>query len=255
MLTDTHAHLHFEQFRDDLDEVIARADEANVSRILTLGTDPASGKEAVSLSRRYDMVYAAVGIHPTDISNEPENDARVIKDLLAGEDKLVAVGEIGLDLYWKEISLDRQLPVFENMLKIADEKNLPVVIHNRDAHREMRQFFKDHGIKTLKGVMHSFSGTEEDAAFYMERGLFISFTGVITFKNYRETDVVRSVPPERLLLETDSPFLTPVPNRGKRNEPFNVRYIAQKLAEIHGMKAEKLAEITCRNAGSLFKWE
>ncbi|MBN2365522.1 MAG: TatD family deoxyribonuclease [Calditrichaeota bacterium] len=252
--TDTHTHLHFDQYRDDLDEVIKRAGQAGIKKILTLGTDPASSRDTLSIAHRFEIVYAAVGIHPTDISDKPNEDTRRIRELIDQGNKIAAVGEIGLDLHWKEIPLEKQFPIFEQMLMLAAEKNLPVVIHNREAHPEMRRFLRERDFTRLRGVMHSFSGTANDAAFYMELGLMISFTGVITFKNFKDMDVVRSVPPDKLLLETDSPFLTPVPNRGKRNEPFNVRHIAVKLAEVHSLQLEEISEITCRNAASLFRW-
>ena len=140
------------------------------------------------------------------------------------------------------------------MLEIAEELGYPVVIHNREAHQEMRQFFMDRSISSLRGVMHSFSGTAEDARFYLERGLYISFTGVVTFKNFRELDLVKMIPVDRLLLETDSPFLTPEPFRGKRNEPSYVRFIAQKLSEIYNLSLQEISEITCQNANTLFQW-
>jgi len=254
MLTDTHTHLHFEQYAADLSEVIDRAYSAGVGKILTLGTDIASCHQAIQIARRFENVYAAVGIHPTDIFHSQSDDLPLIKDLVSAENKVVAIGEIGLDLYWKEVPLDRQLLVFAKMLGIANEVNLPVVIHNRNAHPEMRSFFELHGIDHLKGVMHSFSGSPDDAHFYLSRGLHISFTGVITFKNYSDLEVVKSVPLNRLLLETDSPFLTPVPKRGKRNEPAFVRYTAAKLAEIYKIPLQELADITSSNAQKLFGW-
>lgn len=254
MLTDTHTHLHFEQYAADLSEVIDRAYSAGVEKILTLGTDLSSCRQTIQIARRFDKVYAAVGIHPTDIFRSQSDDLPLIKELASAENKVVAIGEIGLDLYWKEVPLQRQLPVFEKMLEIANDLQLPVVIHNRNAHPEMRSIFEQQGIDHLKGVMHSFSGSADDAQYYLSMGLHISFTGVITFKNYSELEVVKSIPVNRLLLETDSPFLTPVPKRGKRNEPAFVQYVAMKLAEIHGIDLQKMKEITGYNAQKLFGW-
>jgi len=254
MLTDTHTHLHFEQYEADLAEVIERARSTGIEKILTLGTDLPSCQQAIKIARKFEPVYAAVGIHPTDIFRCQPNDILLIKDLVSAGNKVVAIGEIGLDLYWKEVPLPQQLPVFTKMLEIADELQLPVVIHNRNAHPEMRSFFEQQGIDNLKGVMHSFSGSAEDARFYLARGLHISFTGVITFRNYSELEVVKSVPVTHLLLETDSPFLTPVPKRGQRNEPAFVQYIALKLAEIHGIDLQEIKEITGSNAQKLFGW-
>ncbi len=254
MLTDTHAHLHFDNFKEDLPEVIRRAREAGIGRILTLGTDLSSSRQAVEIASRYDLVYAAVGIHPTDVYNSAPGDIDEIYELAGQEEKVVAIGEIGLDLYWKEVSLEDQLPVFEKMLEIAGDLKLPVVIHNRDAQEEMQLFFTDHRIDTLRGVMHSFAGSIEDARFYLQRDLFISFTGVVTFKNFKQMDVVKSIPRKHLLLETDSPFLAPVPRRGKRNEPAFVRFTAEKLADVYSESMEYLLETTSENARTLFRW-
>ena len=253
-LTDTHTHLYFDQYRNDLPDVIQRAEEAGLTKILTLGTDLKSSREAVRIANQYEMVYAAVGIHPTDVHHSTPADFPEIKKLAQNEEKVIAIGEIGLDLYWKEVPLQDQLPVLDKMLEIAAELNLPVVIHNRDAQPEMQQFFEKNQIQSLRGVMHSFAGSSEDAQFYLNRELYISFTGVITFKNFKSMDVVKLVPAERLLLETDSPFLAPVPRRGKRNEPAFVRHIADKLAEVHSVSVEKICSVTCRNAEELFKW-
>lgn len=253
-LTDTHCHLHFENFREDLPQVIDRAREAGVRRILTLGTELSSSRESLAIAERYAEVFAAAGIHPTDVHRSAPEDGRRIEELAAGHSKIIAIGEIGLDLYWKDVPLSDQLPVFEEMLAMAERLNLPVVIHNRDAQPQMREFFRAHGIRQLRGQMHSFAGTVDDAEFYLERGMYISFTGVITFKNFRQTEVVRHIPLDRILLETDSPFLTPAPYRGKRNEPAYVRFVAGKLAELHGRSAEEIAEITFANARTLFGW-
>lgn len=254
MLTDTHTHLHFEQYAHDLAEVVERASASGVHKILSLGTDIPSSYRTIQLTKQFKNVYAAVGIHPTDILRTESENLFQIKELAASENKVVAIGEIGLDLFWKEVPLHKQLSVLEKMLEFADQLTLPVVIHNRDAHPEMRKFFEQHNIQSLKSVMHSFSGSEEDVQFYLSRGLYISFTGVITFKNFSRKQVVKSVPLDRLLLETDSPFLTPAPYRGKRNEPAFIKYIAEKLAEIHHTSFEEISQRTTANAAELFGW-
>lgn len=253
-LTDTHAHLQFEHFAGDLPQVVQRAREVGVRRILTLGTDLPSSRESLQIADRYPEVFAAVGIHPTEVHKTSPGDVSAIKELAKSEEKVVAIGEIGLDLYWKEVPLTDQLPILEQMLEVARELGLPVVIHNRDAQPEMQRLFRQLGIRRLQGVMHSFAGTADDARFYLELGMHISFTGVITFKNFKQTEVVKSVPPDRLLLETDSPFLAPVPYRGKRNEPAFVQYVARKLAEIHQIPVEEICRITFENARNLFGW-
>jgi TatD DNase family protein len=254
-LTDTHCHLHFDQFYDDLPQVIQRAREAVVSRILTLGTELQSSLESLKIAKKYAGVFAAAGIHPTDVFKSGPDDSAKIHRLIQEEERIIAVGEIGLDLHWKEVPLSEQLTIFEQMLEIAVALDLPVVIHNREAHPEMRRFFIHSGTEKLKGVMHSFSGTVDDALFYLEMGLHVSFTGVVTFKNFEYKEVVRSIPLSRLLLETDSPFLAPVPKRGKRNEPAFVRYTAEKLSEIFEVPLQQLLQITSDNANRLFHWE
>lgn len=255
MLTDTHCHLHFEHFSDDVTDVIDRARSEGIGKILTLGTDYPSSLESLEIARNQSNIYVAVGIHPTEVLNSSGNDFEKIRLLAKQNNEIVAIGEIGLDLYWKEVPLKEQLPLFEKMIQIADEAGLPVVIHNRDAQREMQDFFKAHQIESLRGVMHSFAGTPDDAEFYLQRGMFISFTGVITFKNFTQLDTVRQVPLERLLLETDSPFLAPVPKRGKRNEPAFVIYIAEKLAEVHHVPFSQLIKTTHSNSNTLFDWK
>jgi TatD DNase family protein len=254
-LSDTHSHLHFDQYQNDIDAVVERARTANVQRILTLGTDLDSSLASLGIARNYDFIFAAVGIHPTDVLRAQPKDLLKIKEIAKMENKVLAIGEIGLDLYWKEVPLIKQIPMFEKMLDIAADLGYPVVIHNREAHVEMRKFFEDRFIRRLSGVMHSFSGTAEDAQFYLEKGLHISFTGVITFKNFKDFEVVKSVPLDRILLETDSPFLTPEPFRGKRNEPENVQFVAQRLADIYQIPREELSEVTYKNSARLFKWD
>ena len=253
-VTDTHTHLHFDQYETDLDQVVQRARDQGVVKILSLGTDYSSSLQTLEIAKGFEPVYAAVGIHPTDIFKSQADDISHLKALAQEETKIVAIGEIGFDLHWKEVPLEKQIPVFEQMLNVAAELDLPVVIHNRNAHREMREFFEQHQIKQMSGVMHSFSGTKEDARFYLDRGLYISFTGVITFKNFNSLEVVRAVPIDRLLLETDSPFLTPVPHRGKRNEPAFVEFVARRLAEIYEISFQEVINSTFRNANRLFRW-
>ncbi|MFZ0391324.1 MAG: TatD family hydrolase [Calditrichia bacterium] len=253
-LTDTHTHLHFGQFEKDLPAVLQRARDAGVNRILTLGTELESSRKSLQIAEENPSVYAAVGLHPTDIRQNPDRGSGQFAAMIKESEKVAAIGEIGLDLYWKEVPLQEQLPVFKNMLELAAELELPVVIHNREAQAEMQQFFRENNIHRLHGVMHSFAGTPADVQFYLEKGLHISFTGVVTFKNFRQWDTVRQVPLERLLLETDSPFLTPEPYRGRGNEPSFVRFTAEKLAEFYEMDFADLCRITSENAAALFAW-
>ena len=255
LLADTHTHLHFNHYQTDLPGVLKRAQDNGVQRILTLGTDYHSSCSTVNIANKYDFIFAGVGIHPTEVKKNWKEHIPEIVHLLKSEPKIIAIGEIGLDLYWKDVPLSDQIPVFEKMLDIAEELNLPVSIHNRKAQREMQQVLRSFGIRQLRGVMHSFAGNIEDADFYLDLGMYISFTGVITFKNFKQMEIVKYIPLNRLLLETDSPFLAPVPHRGKRNEPAYIQFTARKLAEIHQVSYKEICQITWKNANNLFHWE
>lgn len=250
---DTHTHLHFEQFDKDRGDVIHRAREAGVSRMITLGTDLSSSLATLNIARQYPQIFAAAGIHPSEAHTAAPGDDAAIKKLILEEEKIIAVGETGLDFYWDKTYFAEQYDTFRTMLTIAREVNLPVVIHNRSAQREMQWFFQEEGITELNGVMHCFAGDITDARFYLDMGLHISFTADITHKNFPRINVVKYVPLNRLLLETDSPFIAPAKFSGKRNEPANVVFVAEKLAEIRGIPVEEIARITSENARRLFK--
>ncbi|MCK5075279.1 MAG: TatD family hydrolase, partial [Calditrichia bacterium] len=255
IIIDTHTHLHFDHYKNDLNSILTNAMESGVKKILTIGTDVESSRASLMLAKLHpNMLYAAAGLHPTDCAKAANADFNTIKELINKNPEFVAVGEIGLDLYWKDVPLKQQLFVFEAMHKISEEIDKPMIVHNRDALAEMREYFKTHPIKMeVPGVMHSFAGGIEDAKFYLDLGFYISFTGVVTFKNFKNQEAVKYIPAERLLLETDSPFLAPVPFRGKRNEPAYLKNTLLKLAEIKQMDVENLAEITLQNTIDLFK--
>lgn len=252
MYIDTHTHLHLQEFNPDRKLVINRAVEARVDRIISLGTDYFSSVQTVEISRKHESVFAAVGIHPSEAHLAKKEDYQRIKTLARKESKIVAVGEIGLDFYWDSSNAEKQYSAFRKMIDVAKEVVLPVVIHNRSAHREMEWFFQENKIFELPGVMHCFSGDIEDARFYLDMGLHISYTGNITYRDFRKLDVVKFIPLDRILLETDSPYMTPEPFRKKRNEPAYVTYVAQKLADLHGTPVDEIARITTDNAESLF---
>jgi TatD DNase family protein len=253
---DTHCHLHFDHYREDLPDVLERAREAGVDAIITIGTDIPSSEASVHLAQRYPgFVYAAVGIHPTDCLETTEKDIDIIQKL-AVEDGVVAIGEIGLDLYWKDVPLEKQWEVFLAMKQVAEQKNLPMIIHTRDAYKEMKRFFLENPPKrSYPGVMHSFDGNWDDAAWFLKRKFYISFTGVITFKNYKKADLVRSIPQEWLLIETDAPFLTPHPYRGKRNEPAYIVHTFNKLVELLQVDPIVLSRQIRENTRNLFAIE
>ncbi|MEJ2053391.1 MAG: TatD family hydrolase, partial [Calditrichaceae bacterium] len=225
MFVDTHAHLDFDVYNDDREKVIQRAIENQVLAIITIGTDLETSKQAILLADKYASIYAAVGIHPSDCANAKPADFDFIKEL-AGHEKVVAIGEIGLDYYHMHADKETQAKAFKQQIDIARELNLPIIVHNRDSHTDMMEMLKQENAGEIGGVMHSFSG---DLAFLREiisMNLHLSFTGNITFKKSTSGELVKRAPIENLLLETDSPFLTPVPLRGKRNEPAFIVHTA-----------------------------
>lgn len=250
---DSHTHLHFEEFDRDREAVMARARQAGVEQIISLGTDLFSSRQNLQLTRQFPEVFAAAGIHPSEAHRARPGDVEAVKTLAQSDPRVVAVGEIGLDFYWDSTYHREQYEIFREMLRIAGEIDKPVVIHNRAAQREMEWFFQEAGIETLDGVMHCFAGEVIDARFYLEMGLHISFTANITFRNFRAIDVIRCVPLERLLLETDSPYIAPAGTSEKRNEPANVIRVAEKIAEIYRLPREEIARITTENARRLFR--
>ncbi len=262
-LTDTHCHLDFHAFDDDREMVLDRARSAGLTRILDPGIDLASSGVAVKLSESYPEVYAAVGIHPSDARQwEPGTPASLHK--LAKSPKVVAIGEIGLDYYRDRAPRDVQQRVFHQQLDLAAELNLPVIVHCRDAADDVLGILTDWQSRLLAagspvadrpGVLHSFSGEESTARRAIALNFFIGITGPVTFLNARDHQaVIARLPLEKLLIETDAPFLTPHPHRGQRNEPGHVRLVAQKISELHHLPVEFVAETTTANANRLFAW-
>lgn len=248
MFIDTHTHLDFDSYDEDRELVIQRAFENGLDAIITIGTDVASSKRALELAEKYAAVFAAVGIHPTDCAEATAADFEEIA-AMAEHEKVVAIGEIGLDYYHMRAAKDVQHRAFSKQLRLAQELKMPVILHNREAHDDMLTLLQEH---SPQGVMHSFSGDTEYLHRILELDLHISFTGNITFKNSTARNLVENTPLERLLLETDSPFLTPVPLRGKRNEPAFVVHTARKIAEIKGISEEETGKTTSQNAASVF---
>ncbi len=249
---DSHAHLTDEQFANDLDAVVARAEEAGVGRILTLGTDVPSGRAAIALAEKYAPVYAAVGIHPEMVREAALDELKTIREL-AAHPKVVAIGEIGLDYYWDRESAALQLEFFERQLELAIELKRPVSIHDREAHGQISETLNKFKGLGLRGVLHSFSGDEAMAREAIALGLLISFAGPVTFLNARKPPAVaQALPLAQLLIETDSPYLSPHPLRGRRNEPANVTRVAARIAELKGLAVQSVAAQTARNAQALF---
>jgi len=249
-LIDTHAHLNMEHFNEDLPEVIEKSAASHVKYIIDIATDLESSRKVILNCENYDMVFGAAGIHPHDSGNHTEQDLAEI-DKLLGHPKIVALGETGLDYYYDYSPRPIQKNFFTEQLILAAKRDIPVIIHIREAMRDGLEILGN--LDTIpRGVFHCYSGTEEDLSEILNLGFYISFTGVVTFKNFSKQSVVAAVPPDRLLLETDAPFMTPVPHRGKRNDPSYLHYILKAVAEIHTIDESELAQITTQNAENLF---
>src|SRR5512145_530990 len=238
MLIDTHAHLEMREFNDDRDEVIKRALAAGVKYIVTIGTTVESSRDAVLLAEKHDCVYAAVGIHPHEAKDILHPAYEVVRRF-AGHPKVVAYGEIGLDYYYEHTQRTVQQRKFRDMLREARELELPVIVHDRDAHEDTLRILTEEWDPKLGGVMHCFSGDIEFAKRVMELGFHISIAGPVTFpKAQALRDIVKQVPIEQMLVETDAPYLTPHPFRGKRNEPAYVKFTAEEVAKVKGLSFE-----------------
>jgi len=252
MYIDTHTHLFFKNFDEDRDEVIQNALDAGVKYMLVPGTDIETSKQAIELAEKYEFVYAAVGVHPHDTKDW---DNALINELreLAKHEKVVAIGEIGLDYFYDFSPKDKQHQAFDKQIQLALELNLPIIIHNRDSNDDIMDFARKYADTSLKAQYHCFAGTVDNARELVEMGHYISFTGNITFKKADSVrEVLSNVSVENILLETDSPFLTPVPHRGKRNEPKHIPLIAEVVAETHHLRVEDVARTTSWNAYKLF---
>lgn len=254
MIIDSHSHIHIAAFDADRDAVVERATAAGVEAILTLGTNLENSKIALEAAQKYPIVYAAAGIHPSDAHLAGPDDLPAIENLIRESPKILAVGEIGLDFYWEKKHYQAQYQIFAEMLRMAERLNLPVAIHNRSAQREMQWFFQEEEFHTVDGVMHCFAGEVDDARFYLDMGLHISFTANITYPNFQYPQTLAYVPLDKVLLETDAPYMAPVGGRKKRNEPANVLEVARQLAKIHQKPFEEICRITTENARRLFNF-
>ena len=247
MFIDTHCHLSKEDY-DDIDKVIMEDKEADVDKIVVSGCSREAIDEVMSFKDKYDMVYVTIGYHPEYADSVRKEDLDYLKSLL-GEKKIIGIGEIGLDYHYTKDNKDKQIWLFEEQLKIAENFNLPVVIHSRDATQDTINTLKKYNVK---GIIHCFSGSLETAKKYISMGFLLGIGGVVTFKNSKLKDVVKEIPINSIVLETDSPYLTPVPYRGKVNSSKYLEYIAKFIAEVKNISVEELAEITSKNASSLF---
>jgi len=247
-LFDTHTHLDAPEFDEDREQIIARAVEAGVSKMINIGFNRETIPSTMKLAETYDFIYAAVGWHPVDAITMTESDLEWIASLCSHK-KVVAIGEIGLDYHWDTSPKEVQQRVFRQQIGLARELGMPISIHNRDAHEDVVRILREEKANEVGGVMHSFSGSWETAKMCLDLGFHLSFGGPITFKNARvPKEVLAQTPMDRLLIETDSPYLTPHPFRGKRNESAHVKLVAEAAAEIKGISWEEMAEITYANA-------
>lgn len=253
MLVDSHCHLDYHLRDGDIDEVVARAETADIGTIVTICTKMSEAETVRDIAARYDNVWCTVGVHPHDAGEEGQEDAARLIELAAGE-KVVGIGESGLDYFYEHSPRDDQRRSFRTHIAAARETGLPLVVHSRDADEEMADILREEMEQgAFCGVMHCFSSGPELARAALDLGLYISISGIVTFKKSDELrEIVTEIPLERLLVETDAPYLTPEPHRGKRNEPLHVRHTAAKVAELKGVGAEDLAETTTANFFALF---
>ena len=256
-LFDNHSHLNDEKFDEDRDEIIREIINTDTKNFITAGYSLEGSKKAVEISNKYDFMYATCGISPNDIPQTEEELWKMldeIKNLIKNNNKkVVAVGEIGLDYYWNTDNKELQTKAFIEQIKLANELDLPIVIHTRDAIMDTLEILKENPVKN-KGVFHCCPQNRELIKEGLKLGFYISFAGSITFKSSKNADeMINLVPNDRVLIETDSPYLAPEPVRGTRNTPINVKYVAQKIADAKGMTLEEIADITYENARKIFK--
>jgi len=251
-LLDTHAHLHVPEFAADLEDVLGRARDAGVRAMVTIGTDRETNRDAVALAARYPEIYASVGIHPHDAAEATRADLAEV-ERLAGSPRVVGIGEMGLDFFRNLSPPDVQARVFREQIELARRVGKPVIVHCRDAHAETLDILTEGRVGEIGGVMHCFSGDVEVARRCLDLGLYVSLAGPVTYKNARALpDVARFVPEDRLVVETDCPFLPPHPHRGQRNEPAWMALTAARVAELRSVSPEALGETVTRNGARLF---
>lgn len=252
MYFDTHVHLENEQFQDDREGVINRAIAAGIKLMVNVGHDKRANEDTVKLIEEFLFIYGAVGIHPHDAKDFEPSYLRELSEF-AQKDKVIAIGEIGLDYYYDNSPRDVQKEVFRQQIRLARDLKLPIIIHDRDAHQDTLSIVKKERAQDVGGVFHCYSGSWELAKDILKLGFYISLAGPVTFQNAKKThEVAREVPLERLLIETDCPYLAPVPYRGKRNEPAYVVKTAEVIAAIKGVAPEQVAEATFKNGKNVF---
>lgn len=255
MLFDTHAHYDDERFNEDAELLLSSMQENNVGKIINSCSEISDIPRIFELCRKFPFLYATVGVHPHAVENLKEEDMKILADF-SKEDFVVAIGEIGLDYYYDFSPRDKQKEWFARQINLAKELNLPVVIHDRDAHQDCMDILRAEGVRDVGGVFHCYAGSVEMSKEILDWGMYIAFGGSLTFKKAaRPVEVAKSVPLDRIVIETDSPYLTPEPFRGKKNSSLYVHLVAEKIAEIRGMAVEEIEEITYENAKRCFRIE
>lgn len=246
---DSHAHYDDEQFDTDRAELLGSFKEKGISGVVCCGTNIENSRFSVELSHQYDFIYSAVGFHPLDNDKYSDGDLEIIKEL-ASDEKCVAIGEIGLDYHYEKESRENQLILLEKQIQLANELDMPIIFHDRESHEDTLKLLKKY---KPKGVLHCFSGSVEMAKEIIKLGMYIGLGGAVTFKNaVKPCEVAKYVPADRLLIETDAPYMTPVPFRGKRCDSLYIPYTAEKLAELRDCTAQEILDLTDRNAHTLF---
>ncbi|MBT3207528.1 MAG: TatD family hydrolase [Bacteroidetes bacterium] len=251
---DTHSHIYLKHFKNDVKEVVNRAAKQGVKYIFLPNIDSSSIDDMFNVSKQFPKIcFPMIGLHPTSVEEDFEFELKVVEKVLS-EHKFIAIGEIGIDLYWDKTFIEEQKFALKTQLELALLNNLPVVIHSRDSFNEVYEILESYGKGKLSGIFHAFSGSVEQAEKIIDLGFKIGIGGVVTYKNSGLADTVREIDLSNIVLETDSPYLTPVPKRGKRNEPTYLIYIAKKLSEIYNMKVEEIAQITSNNVRDIFNF-
>lgn len=250
MYFESHAHYDDGRFKNDREEILNLLPSCGIDYVINVGCDMKSSRESIKMAEKYDYIYAAVGVHPHDAENMKESDLDELRQM-SNHKKVVAIGEIGLDFYYDNSPRDIQRYWFKRQLELVKELNKPVIIHSRDASKETFDIIKESGVK--KGVIHCYSGSAQMALDYVNMGFYIGVGGVVTFSNAKKlVEVVEAIQLEQILIETDSPYLSPIPNRGKRNDSRNLQFVVEKIAKIKNVSPEKVANITKLNASKLF---
>lgn len=253
MLIDTHVHLNADQYDEDLQEVIDRALEEGIDRMFVVGFDTKTIERTMKLIDQYDFIYGIIGWHPVDAIDCTEERLEWIEEL-SKHPKIIGIGEMGLDYHWDKSPKDIQKEVFRKQIALAKRVQLPIIIHNREATQDCVDIIREENASEVGGIMHSFSGSNEIADEILKMNFYVSLGGPVTFKNAKQPkEVAQHVPLDRLLVETDAPYLSPHPYRGKRNEPARVKLVAEQIAELRGLSYEEVCEATTKNAERLFK--